>query len=262
MKRLQLSLAILFLVAGVALAGLVLQTLRLRRLRQKLRRSEMGQAITLTRELVLTCRLPDNYLVLSRNPERVKLVFRAPQDLAAILASPNWRPRITILAGDLTAPEGRTQTLAFPLNRGRLGLPSSVKLLSVEPETVEVTVDRIVSKHLPVRLELTHGPGHTIAPEWEGKTDGLAEGFCFGRTAVDPPAVRLRGPSSVLATLTHCTFSVDVTGRSSGWTEVREAGHLLTGSASKTPARFLEAAGPVRATIEVRPTEKKGRKRG
>ena len=258
MRRLQVSLAILFLVAAVALAGLVLQTLRLQQTQEKLRRSEepTAQAVTLTRHLVLTCRLPDNCLVLSQNPEWVKLVFQAPQDWAALLASPNWHPQITILPTDLTGPEGRTQTLAFPLNRGLLGLPSGVKLLSVEPEMVEVTVDRIVSRAVPVRLELTYGPGHTIAPEWEGKTDGLAKGFCLGRTAVAPPTVRLRGPSSILAGMTHCTFSVDVTGRSSGWTEVREASHLLADSVSKAQARFLEAAEPVQATIEVRPAKK------
>jgi YbbR domain-containing protein len=74
----------------------------------------------------------------------------------------------------------------FTITPESVSLPPGVLLKDVKPPVVEVTLDRIVKKELPVQVD------------WVGK---LQEPYVIAQVNIDPPAVQVTGSARVLSTL-------------------------------------------------------------
>jgi YbbR domain-containing protein len=75
---------------------------------------------------------------------------------------------------------------AFTVSPASVSLPPGILLRDVKPRVVEVTLDRMVKKELPVQVD------------WVGR---LQEPYVIAQVKIDPPIVQVAGPARVLSTL-------------------------------------------------------------
>jgi len=87
---------------------------------------------------------------------------------------------------DLAGVEaGRT---TFPIQPDRLKLPSGVRVTRISPSNVAVVLDDIISKEIPVRVELVGAP---------------AEGYAIGRVEALPRVVTIQGAKNAVLPIDH-----------------------------------------------------------
>ena len=79
----------------------------------------------------------------------------------------------------------------------KVNTPVGTKVLDVQPGNIDLKLDLLEEKTVPVEATVTGVP---------------ADGYQLGTTFVKPSAVNVRGPSSILSTLTKVTVEVSATG--------------------------------------------------
>lgn len=79
----------------------------------------------------------------------------------------------------------------------KMDVPSGVKVLDLQPSTVDINLDSITEKVLPVKVKLTGTPG---------------DGFTAGDAVVRPSSVSVRGASTIIEGLGNVTVEVSVAG--------------------------------------------------
>ena len=75
--------------------------------------------------------------------------------------------------------------------------PVGTKVVDVQPANIQLQLDNVEEKTVPVEAVISGAP---------------AEGYQLGTTFVKPSAVNVRGPSSILSTLTKVTVDVSAAG--------------------------------------------------
>lgn len=92
-----------------------------------------------------------------------------------------------------------TQTINYAINSKSLPLPSDIKILEINPESIVVKIDRMVQKVMPVRVVTSGEP---------------APGYRVGGFFIDPISALIKGPENYLKDKVYIdTEPVDVTGR-------------------------------------------------
>lgn len=129
---------------------------------------------------------PAGYAV-SGVPRMVSIRVKAPRSIISNLDKDDFKARLSLFG--ITAGG---QELAV-----RVTAPPGVDVLQVIPETVQVQVDKIVNKNVPVVVHLKGDP---------------AEGLQPGVPVLKPPVVTVQGPSKVLEKINQMGVTVDVTG--------------------------------------------------
>lgn len=77
---------------------------------------------------------------------------------------------------------------SFPIQPDRLRLPKGVRVTRVNPSNVTVVLDEVISKEVPVRVELVGKP---------------AEGYQVGKVEATPHRVTLRGSKNAVLPISH-----------------------------------------------------------
>ena len=122
--------------------------------------------------------------------------------------------KIAQLTGALTArwsfadlrvddiPPGQVKTEKVDLRSIKIqGLPPGVEIRKAEPESIEVKIDKMTTKQLPVqsRIVFYDTKDGQLKPVAKETSDGCVEGYQIIDSAPSPPRVFVRGPQTILA---------------------------------------------------------------
>lgn len=122
-------------------------------------------------------------------PRDVEVILRAPRSIWDELTSGNASIHAVV---DLTGLNAGTHSVTVQTQIGT----RPVRLLSVSPETFDLTLERLVSVPMPVELSLTGEP---------------AIGYKAGVMTVDPMEVIVSGPELVVKQVEHLQAVLDIT---------------------------------------------------
>lgn len=128
-------------------------------------------------------------------------------------------------------PPGEPMVFSLSVDRHQLSLPAGVELVDVEPESIAVELDRVITRDVPVQLDLG-----SVVPE----------GYLLSESSVTPSTVALSGPEREMERLPVVrTEHIDLS-------EVREERALDV--RLQLPEGFLKAQPDVLAAkISVKP---------
>ncbi len=137
---------------------------------------------TLTIPLV-TSGLPQNMIVMTQLPlVRVRLQGINPS------------ANIKDMYAQVDLSDGETGERSYVI---KVNAPVGTNVVDVQPANIKLQLDTVQEKTVPVEALVTGVP---------------ADGYKLGTTFVKPSAVNVRGPSSILSTLTKVTVEISVTG--------------------------------------------------
>ena len=165
--------------------------------------------------------LPRELVVTSPVPDTVSVQLRGPRN-ALDRSLEVW----------LDMSDARPGTTSYTISEDALALPEEVELVSVDPASIDVAIERMVIRSIPVR------------PQVEGEP---APGFEVVQVRVTPPQIMVQGAESRmedLDTLTTAPVSVE------GATGPLEA-TVQPQIPDDRPVRVL-TLGPVTITVEIR----------
>lgn len=117
------------------------------------------------------------------------------------------------------------QTVIFSIERRFLPLDPEVSVIGIIPENIEVKIDKLMQKVMPVKVatEGQPAPGYKV------------EGF-----VIDPISAVVRGPEGVLKDMLYIdTEPVDVTGRQKSFKKMVPL-KFITMAGDKAPPQFVE----------------------
>jgi YbbR domain-containing protein len=137
--------------------------------------------------------LPADMDVLQGPVERVDVRFSGPRRLVSKLSHQS----ITIPLDLTGAAEGET---TFELFTSDIKVPERVTVTRVSPSNINIVLERIVHKSVPVILQ----------------TDGIPKnGYQLGTPKLTPSVVEIKGPGSIISSVEHLmTSSVNIQGAS------------------------------------------------
>lgn len=115
--------------------------------------------------------LPGDLILTSGVPDTVILQLRGPLPLIS-----KDKNLIEVYLDLSDAHPGRS---AFPIDISSLSLPPEIEALSVEPAEIDLELEKLVIRSLPIKAELEGMP---------------APGFEVGAVRVQPEKVRIQGP--------------------------------------------------------------------
>jgi YbbR domain-containing protein len=110
----------------------------------------------------------------------IKIKARGPQSLLEKLGHENL-----VYTHSVEGEVSGVRQIDVPINPERFGLPESIKVVEVRPEFVSVTLSKIITEYLPVKLDFASEPtgGSVLIEE---------------RSYAIPSVVRVTGPESVV----------------------------------------------------------------
>jgi len=167
--------------------------------------------------------LPRELVVTSPVPDTVSVQLRGPRN-ALDRALEVW----------LDMKDARSGTTSYAIGEDALALPEEVELVSVDPASIDVTVERMVIRSVPIRPRIEGSP---------------APGFEVVQVRVTPPQVTVQGAESRMDDLdTLTTVPVSIEGA---------AGPLEATAQPQVPddrnVRIL-TLGPVTIAVDVQAT--------
>lgn len=128
------------------------------------------------------------------------------------------------------------QTIILSVDRRYLPFGPQIDILYIRPERLEVRIDKLMERVIPVRA-VTEGetaPGYSI------------EGFI-----IDPIAVKVKGPESYIKELTFIdTETIDVTGRQKSFRKMVPLKAIPMGG-EKVPPQFVEVVVKMKEVSKV-----------
>lgn len=117
----------------------------------------------------------------------------------------------------------------FKIAPETINLPVGTKVKKLDPQSITVTLERLMSKTVPIKVQLKGQP---------------ASGYQVGQILVDPPVLTIQGPvNQVRGVSTIPTLSIDITNLSS--TIVRKIDTVL-------PSRNIFVEGKSSVSVEIR----------
>ncbi|RMG16783.1 MAG: hypothetical protein D6729_10240 [Deltaproteobacteria bacterium] len=140
----------------------------------------------------IVLRLPDDLISVGEVPERARVVVSGPWAFVTTIEEEDIPP-ITIDLGE-SAPGPVT----WFLDESSVRVPPGLRVASVTPAVVEIELDRVVTREVPVTPKLTGTP---------------APGFVAADPRVRPETVALSGAARELEPVTEvATETIDLTG--------------------------------------------------
>lgn len=137
-----------------------------------------------------TARLKGVALIL--NVQNDTEVMSAPVEFVDLVVTGDKRkvdllnPRDLVASLDLSAVEPGERTVQITTSNVSVELPTGVRLESIEPGIVPITLERVLEREVPVKVETT---------------GSLATGLEVYTAVSDPSTVKVRGPESVVRQL-------------------------------------------------------------
>lgn len=131
----------------------------------------------------------EKYKIVSVSPETVNIIIRGKsQDLAQV-STKDGNSRIVADLSD--ARPGSNKLQLHPQ-----GFPDRVQVVSIHPNTVDVVIEEIQRKEVPVAIDFIGEP---------------AVGYSVGEPIINPNRVHISAPQSMLASIDSVKAKVDVT---------------------------------------------------
>lgn len=137
-----------------------------------------------------TARLKGVALIL--NVQNDTEVMSAPVEFVDLVVTGDKRkvdllnPRDLVASLDLSSIEPGERTVQITTSNVSVELPTGVRLESIEPGIVPITLERVLEREVPVKVETT---------------GSLASGLEVYTAVSDPSTVKVRGPESVIRQL-------------------------------------------------------------
>ncbi len=135
--------------------------------------SKSGQQTYTLMVPVATSNVPADKLVILSSSSQVQVTIKGPQ---YILQSVATKANTTL---DIRIPEDVTNTYSTPITPKDFNFPSGVDVLSIEPQDVTFSLDKVITKKLPV-----------VIP----RIGQLSEDFKLASFQVTPDIVEVSGP--------------------------------------------------------------------
>jgi YbbR domain-containing protein len=129
--------------------------------------------------------LPNDLVITSSVPETVAIQIRGPLSGVDTTSQP-----LEVL---LDLSEARPGLHDFDISEDEIVHPSAVSIVSVEPATITLQLERLETAILPVQPLIEGAP---------------APGFVLGDTRVAPPQLAVQGPGSLLGALEEVETTV------------------------------------------------------
>jgi len=126
---------------------------------------------------------PSNVEVLADQPT-VQLWARGPSHLLRQSTASDFAVRVNL------APMSASGERTFSLDPGNVTAPTSLRVIQLMPSEVRVTLERIVSKDIPIDPQFSGAP---------------APGYRLKQFLVKPPSVRISGPDSRVSLITSAS---------------------------------------------------------
>jgi len=133
--------------------------------------------------------------------------------------------------------EGSVGRNTFPIAAEKISLPPGVFLRNVRPPSVDVTLDRLIKKRLPVQVD------------WAGK---LSEGLSILSVEIVPEKVTVVGGSLILKdiiTIYTEPVSLDT---------IKKSGSMTVRTTLSKPSLKYDSSTPEKVTIEYKVVQKGG----
>jgi YbbR domain-containing protein len=167
----------------------------------------------LTREVpVEFTSIPAGTMVIAPLDPQVEVSIKGPSSLVSRIATtpPVFKVKI---------PENAEHRFTASLTKEDLGLPPYFSVLKIEPAQIEVTIDSLVSKEVPVSVP---------------RIGSIGEGLSIESLSIVPEQVRLTGPATELSAVSSVeTYPLDL----------RDVDHSVTRQlAIKPPGKFTEVS--------------------
>ena len=172
--------------------------------------------------------VPSNLEVLA-DQSNVQLWARGPSHLLRQSAAGDFAVRVNV--APITAPGERT----LSLDPGSVAAPASLRVIQLMPSEVRVTLERIVSKDVPIDPQFSGAP---------------ALGYRVKQFRVKPSLARISGPGSHVSSITSASTDPIELSRLTGTKTF-----LTTAYVSDPLVRFLRPSS-VEVTVEVEGTDK------
>src|SRR5436305_7107637 len=149
---------------------------------------------TATLDVQLTCRPPDDAVLMNASRQEVRISVSGNDRLISDLYG---RSDLRVTA-DLTQTENGERILQLTPQSVSTNLPAGIKSEDVQPSTIAVTLEPLVKKSLPVEAAITGEP---------------ASGYEVYSTTIIPAQAEVSGPESFMSTLNSLpTGAVDISG--------------------------------------------------
>lgn len=129
--------------------------------------------------------LAQNYLITAGLPESIRVKVHGNQTQLSNLSSSDFQALVNI-------PEGETGTITLPVE---IAAPPGLRVVQVYPSEVDLTVDSLVEKMVPVVVNLLGDP---------------PRGYAVQTPLCQPDTVMVSGPSKAVAEVTQATAVVNV----------------------------------------------------
>lgn len=133
------------------------------------------------KSVALNLKVQNDVEVMSAPVSEVDLVVTGDKRKVDLL-----NPRDLVASLDLTSVEPGERTVQITSYNIIVELPTGVRLESVEPGVIPVTLERVLEKEIPVRVETSGVP---------------PSGFEVYSSIASPSTVKVRGPESVIRTI-------------------------------------------------------------
>jgi YbbR-like protein len=135
--------------------------------------------------------LPTGLVIINRPPDFVKIEVAGPRTLLSLLDP----ERLTLKLDLAGVPTGRSD---FKIGSSMFNVPRQTSVTRITPDELQLDIDRVVSRELPVHLTL------------EGK---VADGYQVNATQLTPATVAVSGPSRYVMPLSEAdTAPFDIRG--------------------------------------------------
>jgi len=187
---------------------------------------QRGQEISVrgVRAQLTLVNIPRDLVLMSSVPDTVSVQLRGPLSRAI-----DPRSTLEVL---LDLSNARPGPNTFPINGSDIPLPPEVEVVSVEPASMTLELERRLTRFVPLR------------PTIEGVP---APGFVIGQIVIVPTQITVQGPESRVSELEHVeTTAVSVEG-ASGPVEAAVQPHLmdpLVRSLMVAPAQVMVSIVP------------------
>lgn len=190
------------------------------------------ESIETTLKIPVELELSKGMVAVKQSADTITVTLKARKDTINQI-----RDKASTCVIDLTY-NADPKTVIVPIEKKNLPFVSNVDIVRITPERVEVNIDRLVQRVVPVRVptEGTPAPGYEV------------QGFI-----IDPISALVKGPESFVKDLVYIdTDSIDVTGRQKTFrkTVQLKTAHML---GEKMPSQLIEVVVKIG---EVQKTEK------
>ncbi len=130
-------------------------------------------------------------------PENTEILNPVNKISARIRGKEREVKNISVLHSIVSISPNKIGNVEIKINPDNIKLPEGVKIVSLEPDRFTVTIDKVIEKLFPVKVEFVGEP---------------AAGAEVGTPTIVPDKLPVRGPSSVLKEIDSLIATVDLSG--------------------------------------------------